>query len=102
MFYGHYWSQGASIVDVTDPAKPEVVAFIPNRDEYGHSTKVLVNHKNIMMLPIGTLTELDKGQAEADQRARGQFLRRERPEAPEVPFLVQDRAGNPDQQGRAL
>ncbi|MBI2220083.1 MAG: hypothetical protein HYU53_02625 [Acidobacteria bacterium] len=59
IFYGHYWSQGVSIVDVTDPKKPEVVSFIKNRDPMGHYTKVLVNHKNIMMLPLGTLTELD-------------------------------------------
>ena len=60
IFYGHYWSQGVSIVDVTNPAKPEVVSFIKNRDAMGHYTKVLVNHKNIMMLPVGTLTELDQ------------------------------------------
>ncbi len=59
-FYGHYWSQGVSIVDVTDPTRPEVVSFIKNRDPLGHYTKVLVNHKNILMMPIGILNELDQ------------------------------------------
>ena len=29
MYVGHLWHSGWSIIDVTDPSKPEVVKFIP-------------------------------------------------------------------------
>jgi hypothetical protein len=59
IFFGHYWSQGVSIIDVTDPAKPEVVGYIPTRDAYTKSTKVQVVGTTLMV-PIRPLYELDK------------------------------------------
>ncbi len=58
IFYGHYWSQGVSIVDVTDPAKPQTVAFIPVQDPYGKFTKVQVSG-TVLMVPIRSLYEID-------------------------------------------
>ncbi len=58
IFYGHYWSQGVSIVDVTDPRKPETVAFIPVQDATGKFSKVQVSG-TVLMLPIRSLYEID-------------------------------------------
>ena len=59
IFYGHYWSQGVSIVDVTDPKKPETVAFIPVQVPFGKTTKVQVSG-NVLMVPSRTLYEMDE------------------------------------------
>lgn len=58
IFYGHYWSQGVSIVDVTDPSTPEVVAFVPCEDPYCKSSKVQVSG-TVMMVPMRSLYEID-------------------------------------------
>lgn len=59
IFFGHYWSQGVSIVDVTNPAKPEIVSYIPTRDAYTKSTKVQVVGTTLMV-PVRPLYELDQ------------------------------------------
>lgn len=59
IFFGHYWSQGVSIIDVTDPKKPEVVAYIPTPVKDTKSTKVEV-FGTTLMVPIRPLYELDR------------------------------------------
>ena len=58
IFFGHYWSQGVSIIDVTDPKRPEVVAYIPTPVKDTKSTKVEV-FGTTLMVPIRPLYELD-------------------------------------------
>lgn len=50
LYVGHFWSGGVSILDVTDPATPEVVGFVatPNPDTWHIKVQVA---DGIMMLP---------------------------------------------------
>lgn len=58
IFLGHYWGQGVSIVDVTDPAKPQTVAYIPCADPFCKSSKVQING-TILMVPMRSTYEVD-------------------------------------------
>lgn len=58
IFYGHYWGQGVSIVDVTDPAKPDTVAYIPCEDPFCKSSKVQVVG-TVLMVPMRSTYEVD-------------------------------------------
>ncbi|MGH8913652.1 MAG: LVIVD repeat-containing protein [Acidimicrobiia bacterium] len=42
LYVGHIWSGGVSILDVTNPADPQVAAFIPTPNESTKHTKVQV------------------------------------------------------------
>ena len=42
LYVGHIWSGGVSVLDVSDPATPQVVAFIPTPNESTKHTKVQV------------------------------------------------------------
>jgi hypothetical protein len=50
LYLGHLWSGGVSIVDVTTPASPEVVGFVPTPNEHTWHIKVQIAD-DIMMLP---------------------------------------------------
>jgi hypothetical protein len=49
LYVGHFWSAGVSILDVTDPRSPQVVAFIPSQNEHTWHVKVQVA-ENILMI----------------------------------------------------
>lgn len=42
LYVGHVWSGGISVLDVTDPAAPEVVAFVPTPNEHTWHVKIQV------------------------------------------------------------
>ena len=42
LYLGHLWSGGVSIVDVTNPASPDVVGFVPTPNEHTWHIKVQV------------------------------------------------------------
>lgn len=48
LYVGHVWSGGVSIIDVTSPSDPQVVAFIPSPNEHTWHIKVQVAD-NILM-----------------------------------------------------
>jgi hypothetical protein len=50
LYVGHFWSGGVSIVDVTDPAKPQVAGFVPTPNPHTWHIKVQVADQ-IMLLP---------------------------------------------------
>lgn len=68
LYYGHFWSGGVSILDVTDAANPQPVGFVPTPNKHTWHIKVQIAD-NIMMLPceflfFSTVTQgLDPAQA---------------------------------------
>lgn len=48
LYVGHTWSRGITVLDVTDPATPEVVTFIPAPNEHTWHIKLQVA-ENILM-----------------------------------------------------
>jgi hypothetical protein len=50
LYVGHFWSGGTTVLDVTDPANPKTVAFIPTPNKDTWSIKVQVAD-NIAMIP---------------------------------------------------
>jgi hypothetical protein len=42
LYVGHVWSGGISVLEVTDPAAPEVVAFVPTPNEHTWHIKIQV------------------------------------------------------------
>lgn len=51
LYVGHIWGHGVSILDVTDPAQPEVVGFIPCGSDAAWHIKVQLAD-GILMLPV--------------------------------------------------
>jgi len=50
LYHGHFFAGGVSVIDVTDPANPEIVNFIPSPNKDTWHIKVRVAD-NIMILP---------------------------------------------------
>jgi hypothetical protein len=57
LYTGHSFNQGWSIVDVTDPAKPRFVKFIPFKtDDKGIITSQVTLHDNLMITSLNSFT----------------------------------------------
>lgn len=50
LYVGHFWGGGITILDVTDPAVPEVAGFVPTPNEATWHIKVQVA-ENLMLVP---------------------------------------------------
>jgi hypothetical protein len=70
LYAGHFWSDGVSILDVTDPAKPVVAGFVPTPNKHTWHIKVQIA-ENLMMIPCELnffVPEADATQAKSGVR----------------------------------
>ena len=57
LYVGHVWSGGVSVLDVTDPTQPDVVAFIPTPNEHTWHIKIQVADGILMAACEGAFFE---------------------------------------------
>ena len=91
LYVAHFKSSGWSILEVTDPASPRFVKFVPGPDLAGQGTVKIQVADGLMITSLGGHLPMFRAIVGRSLRGRRVYLGRQRLLKPQVAFALEDR-----------